>query len=111
MNDQRPARLLVDPAMEDRRDGVMPARERERETIHSINQRIFDTSLDLILVVSKRGEFVRVSPSSRAILGYAPEDMIGRSAKDFVFVDDLEHTRDEMRRARRGALSRKFECR
>ena len=111
MNDQRPARLVVGPATDDRRDGAMLASERERETIHSINQRIFDTSLDLILVVSKRGEFVRVSPSSHAILGYAPEDMIGRSAEDFLFVDDLEHTRDEMRRARRGALSRKFECR
>ena len=45
------------------------ASEREREATRSINQRIFDTSLDLILVVDRRGNFLRVSPSSLAISG------------------------------------------
>ena len=104
--------ILFRPANEERgRAGIIQESERERTTIRSINQRIFDTSLDLILVVSKRGDFVRVSPSSRTILGHAPEDMNGRSATNFVFPDDLERTRNEMRRARRGALSRTFECR
>ena len=85
--------------------------ERERETARSINQRIFDTSLDLILVVDRQGHFLRVSPSSRAILGYQPEEMTGRSAKDFVYADDLENTREKMRHARRGRDSRNFECR
>jgi PAS domain-containing protein len=49
--------------------------ERQREVIRSINQRIFDTSLDLILVVDRRGDVLRVSPSSRAILGFAPEEL------------------------------------
>jgi PAS domain S-box-containing protein len=83
----------------------------EREATRSINQRIFDTSLDLILVVDRRGFFLRVSPSSLAILGYKPDEMIGRSAKDFVHSDDLEHTRDNMRSARRGQRPRNFECR
>lgn len=84
---------------------------REREVTRSINQRIFDTSLDLILVVDRRGDFLRVSPSSLAILGYQPGEMIGRSAKDFVYSDDLESTRNNMRLARRGRLERNFECR
>jgi len=83
----------------------------EREATRSINQRIFDTSLDLILVVSRRGDFLRVSPSSLAILGYQPDEMIGRSAKEFVHADDLETTRNNMRLARRGRLPRMFECR
>jgi PAS domain S-box-containing protein len=91
--------------------GAILQRERERETIRSINQRIFDTTLDLILVVDGRGNFLRVSPSSRTILGYAPDEMIGHSAQEFVFSDDLESTRNEMRQARRGNLSRSFECR
>ena len=100
------------PGGDDRaRGGIIQENERERTAIRSINQRIFDTSLDLILVVSKRGDFLRVSPSSLAILGHAPEDMNGRSATNFVFPDDLERTRNEMRRARRGAASRTFECR
>jgi len=81
------------------------------EVEHEINRRIFETSLDLILVVSRRGDFIRVSPSSAAILGYRPEEMVGRSAVGFVYPDDLEPTRDEMRLARRGQEMRNFECR
>ena len=85
--------------------------ERERETARSINQRIFDTSLDLILVVDRQGHFLRVSPSARAILGHKPDEMIGRNAKDFIFATDLENTRENMRHARRGRDPRNFECR
>ena len=85
--------------------------EREREAARSINQRIFDTSLDLILVVDRQGHFLRVSPSARAILGHKPEDMAGRNAKDFIYAADLENTRENMRHARRGRDPRNFECR
>jgi len=81
------------------------------EVHHSINQRIFDTSLDLILVVDRHGTFLRVSPSTLATLGYRPDEMVGRSARDFVHPDDLESTRDNMRLARRGRTVRTFECR
>jgi PAS domain S-box-containing protein len=78
---------------------------------HSINARIFETSLDLILVVDRKGNFLRVSPSCAAILGYQPSEMVGRSAAGFLFPEDLEHTRNEMRLARRGRVMRNFECR
>ena len=74
-------------------------------------QRIFETSQDLILVTDTRGTFVQVSPSSMTILGYPPEEMTGRSAVDFIHADDLESTRQEMRAARRGYLTRNFETR
>jgi PAS domain S-box-containing protein len=76
-----------------------------------MNRRIFETSLDLILVVDRQGNFIRVSPSSFAILGYRPEEMIGRSATPYVYHEDLENTRNEMRLARRGQLTRNFDCR
>lgn len=79
--------------------------------IDGINQRIFDTSLDLILVVDSHGSFERISPSSLAILGYEPAEMIGHSAKEFLYPDDLENTRNEMRLARYGQMTRNFECR
>lgn len=90
-------------------DGTMAADD--PEAIRAINQRIFETSLDLILVVDRRGSFMRVSPSSLAILGYRPDEMVGRSAADFLLPADLENTRDEMRLARRGRSMRNFECR
>ena len=74
-------------------------------------QRIFETSQDLILVTDTAGNFVQVSPSSMAILGYQPAEMIGHSATEFIHPDDLDSTRAEMRSARRGRLMRNFETR
>ena len=73
--------------------------------------RLFETSLDLILITDRRGKFIQVSPSSAAILGYSPEEMIGRGGVEFLFPDDLESTRQEMRLARRGKVMRNFETR
>jgi PAS domain S-box-containing protein len=74
-------------------------------------QRIFETSQDLILVTDTKGTFVQVSPSSMAILGIRPEEMIGRSATEFIHPDDLDSTRQEMRAARHGHLMRNFQTR
>ncbi|WP_334512240.1 PAS domain S-box protein [Bradyrhizobium sp. AZCC 1693] len=65
-------------------------------------RRIFETSQDLIMVMDARGFLVQISPSSEAILGYRPEEMIGRSGEDFIHPDHLETSRKEMRAARRG---------
>jgi PAS domain S-box-containing protein len=78
---------------------------------NSINQRLFDTSLDLIFVADRQGKFLRVSPSSKTILGYDPEELHGRSAIDFIYRDDLESTRIEMRAGRRGQRMRNFDAR
>jgi PAS domain S-box-containing protein len=74
-------------------------------------RRIFETSHDLILVTDTAGNFVQVSPSAKAILGYDPQEMIGHSAVEFIHPADLEHTRNEMRAARRGQSKRNFETR
>ena len=88
-----------------------------RKTQHALSQqieerrRIFETSQDLILVTDPRGVLVQVSPSSQMILGYAPEEMIGHSAIDFIHGEDLDNTREEMRAARRGQNTRNFDSR
>ena len=64
-------------------------------------QRIFESSQDLILVTDTQGMLVQVSPSSQAILGYTPEEMIGFSSIKFIYSDDLNSTRDELRAVRR----------
>jgi PAS domain S-box-containing protein len=84
-----------------------PGHDAERK----INQRIFETSLDLILVADSRGNLIRISPSSMMILGYDPSEMVGRSAREFLYPPDLDSTRDEMRMARYGDVTRNFECR
>ncbi|WP_426527328.1 PAS domain S-box protein [Bradyrhizobium sp. McL0615] len=88
-----------------------------KRTQHALSQeieerrRIFDSSNDLILVTDTAGNFIQVSPSVTAILGYQPSDMIGHSAVEFIHPDDLQHTRREMRAARRGQSKRNFETR
>jgi PAS domain S-box-containing protein len=78
---------------------------------NAINQRIFDTSLDLILVVDRRGVIIRVSPSAWTIIGYRQNEMVGHSAREFLYPPDLDNTRNEMRLGRRGRVMRNFECR
>lgn len=89
----------------------MLEREGRLESAAPINQRLFETSLDLILVVDRKGNLIRVSPSSLAILGYRPDEMAGRSATEFLYPEDLGSTRNEMRLARRGRSMRTFDCR
>jgi diguanylate cyclase (GGDEF)-like protein/PAS domain S-box-containing protein len=74
-------------------------------------RRLFETSLDLIIVTDRMGSFSRVSPSAYATLGYLPEEMIGRSGADFVYPGDLESTRREMSLSRTGQHTRNFETR
>jgi diguanylate cyclase (GGDEF)-like protein/PAS domain S-box-containing protein len=74
-------------------------------------RRLFETSLDLILITNRSGTFVRVSPSSLATIGYRPDEMIGHSGAEFIFPDDLDGTRSEMKLARSGRHTRNFETR
>jgi PAS domain S-box-containing protein len=84
---------------------------RQLDAARSMKERIFETSLDLLLVTDRRGTFSQVSPSSATILGYRPEEMIGRSGIEFIHPDDLDSTREEMRAARKGGRIRDFESR
>ena len=74
-------------------------------------RRIFETSQDLILVIDPQGVLVQVSPSAETILGYAPKEMIGHNASEFLHPDDLELVRKEMRAARRGQRTRNTDSR
>ena len=71
-------------------------------------RRIFETSQDLILVTNARGILVQVSPSSAAILGYSPEEMLGRSALDFTYAEDIERANQEARAEGQGRQTRNY---
>jgi PAS domain S-box-containing protein len=73
-------------------------------------QRVFETSQDLILVSDASGHLVQVSPSSLTILGYRPDEMMGRNAADFTHPADVDTARAEMRAARKGQQMRSFEA-
>jgi len=90
---------------------LLDAEQTEHRRESAMRQRIFETSLDLILVVDRQGNVKQVSPSVRTILGYEPSAMIGRSAIEYLYHEDLERTRNEMRNGARGSLRSAFDCR
>jgi len=65
-------------------------------------RRVFEASQDLIMVMDSRGSVVQISPSCLIILGYLPNEMIGRSGVEFIHPDHLDNSRQEMRALRRG---------
>ena len=54
------------------------------------------------MIMNSRGHIVQISPSSEAVLGYQPDEMIGRSGVDFIHPAHLDQSREEMRALRRG---------
>ncbi|MDH6260127.1 PAS domain S-box protein [Bradyrhizobium sp. BR13661] len=80
------------------------ARRTERALQQQLEERrqLFDASEDLIMIMDSRGRLVQISPSSEAVLGYKPEEMVGRSGVDFIHPAHLEQSREEMRELRRG---------
>lgn len=80
------------------------ARRAERQLQQQIEERrqLFDTSQDLIMIMDSRGHIAQISPSCETVLGYRPDDMIGRSGADFIHPAHLDQSRKEMRALRRG---------
>jgi PAS domain S-box-containing protein len=81
----------------------------EKELNDAANE--FETTSDLILITDAYGLFLRVSPSSRDLLGYEPEEIEGRLAPSFIHPTDLAETREEMRASRQSGRARHFYCR
>jgi PAS domain S-box-containing protein len=52
--------------------------------------RVWRNSRDLLVVIGADGIFQAVNPAWTAILGHAPEDVVGRSFLDFIWPDDAD---------------------
>jgi PAS domain S-box-containing protein len=92
---------------------IRERRKAQADLVREMEERrqIFETSLDLILVTDHEGFLLNVSPSAKDILGYAPDEMIGHNAIDFIHPGDLPNTYNEMMMPRSGHPIRNFECR
>ncbi|HLE84062.1 MAG TPA: PAS domain S-box protein [Thermoanaerobaculia bacterium] len=72
------------------------ARREMEEALHRSEERfrlLADTSSDMISRHTLEGRYLYVSPACRHLLGYEPEELVGRSAYDFLHPDDLETIR------------------
>lgn len=57
-------------------------------------QKILDQSLDMICTFDEAGTFLSASAACKNILGYEPEELIGKSAWSIVHPDDLHRSLD-----------------
>ncbi|ORX81249.1 hypothetical protein K493DRAFT_95729, partial [Basidiobolus meristosporus CBS 931.73] len=54
------------------------------------SHRIIDQLPDFYYVINPAGCFMYCSPSSMALVGYSPTELIGRNIVDFIHVDDVD---------------------
>lgn len=69
----------------------MAERDRAEAELRAAEQRhrlLADNSTDMILVFDPTGTVTYVSPASRELMGYEPEQLVGRKPRDFVHGDD-----------------------
>lgn len=65
--------------------------------------RMWDTSPDLMLVIDFEGYFRRVNPAWTELLGYAPDELVGRHVNEFVIHTDHASTVDAYETAAAGS--------
>lgn len=55
-------------------------------------QRILDSSVDIICFLDKQGHFIKVNKAVITLLGYCPEELIGKDYAELCFEDDKQKT-------------------
>jgi len=87
--------LIRDITQEKQAQRVLAESEARYRQIATQLQRTLDLSLDLINSIDAEGRFVTMSAACQQILGYSPEELIGRTYLDFVHPDDRIITSQE----------------
>ncbi|UQV43892.1 PAS domain S-box protein [Janthinobacterium lividum] len=75
-----------DITVEKKLEADLAARNSERE-------RLWRSAQDLMVAIDAEGCFAAVNPAASTILGWLPEEMLGRSLFDFVLPEDASATR------------------
>jgi two-component system cell cycle sensor histidine kinase/response regulator CckA len=60
---------------------------------------IAQNTSDLICILNTKGNYVYASPSHREVLGYRPEELLGRSCFSLIHPDDLSMAKDRFTRS------------
>ncbi len=97
MSGERVFATARDVTEEKAQAAALAARTAERELI-------WRNAQDLLVVLDPEGKLLDVSFAANLILGWPPEEMVGRSVFDFIHPDDLEPSLGALREASVGAL-------
>jgi diguanylate cyclase (GGDEF)-like protein/PAS domain S-box-containing protein len=78
---------------------------------HLPHDKLLDLLLDVVCVVDKDGRFLSVSAASERVLGYRPEEMLGRTAFEMMHPDDRAASQALVERINSGQPSHDHENR
>ncbi|HEY9239928.1 MAG TPA: PAS domain S-box protein, partial [Burkholderiaceae bacterium] len=73
--------------------------------------RLWTMSQDLLLVCDLEGRITAINPTSKRMLGWTEDEMLGRSLADFVHPDDLRSSMSEVGKLAEGQTTLAFENR
>lgn len=76
--------------------------DRARDALRSSETRfraITENTTDLTIIVDSEGNYRYVSPSCQQIVGFAPDQMLGRNRRDFLHAEDLPAVSEVLLRA------------
>jgi PAS domain S-box-containing protein len=76
-----------------------------------LENRFFDTSIDMLCVLDFNGYFKRLNPAWERTLGYTRKELMSRPFIEFVHPDDRERTLKQNARVRAGGQALAFENR
>ena len=103
--------LIRDITSEKQAQRVLAESEERYRQIATQLQRTLDLSLDLINSIDAEGRFVTMSAACQQILGYTPEELIGRTYLDFVHPEDRAITVQEDEHITAGQATTSFQNR
>lgn len=82
--------------------GLIIRRKRAEEEVRRSEEHfrtLIENSTDLISILNRDGTIQYASPSHERILGYKPEELLGRSAFDLVHPDDFSRVKEAFKHA------------
>ena len=105
-NDQKKILSLVYNPIKDRQEEIIgvfiTARDITNEALYveelektkSQLDKIMSGSLDMICTIADDDTILKISAASEQILGYRPDELIGKNLFDFLYPEDLEKTKE-----------------
>ena len=85
--------------------------QKKLQAAREMNERIFESSFDLICITDRQGNFIQVNPGTVQQFGHPLEELIGHNASEFIHPDGIEATRAALQAAKRSRKLHTFENR
>ncbi|HBX55889.1 MAG TPA: diguanylate cyclase [Pseudomonas sp.] len=93
MISQRLARLAIEHSQRLQYSNLKLEHSLRRQAdLQALNQRIMDYSMDVLCSIDEQGLFTQLSPSASEVLGYPPEELLGKPYLQFVLPQERELT-------------------